>query len=257
MNDINNQLNLLLNKLDVLIDAINMNALNTSNGQNINNTYTAFQWFEKWLEEYHKPNVNPDTFKKDKSLFKNHIYVLGQYNLPLPQFKQEHLQCIVNSIRQSRQRQVAANFLVGALRLAYINEYMPKDITIGFKKPAHEYEYERSFLHSEEQRFLRGLNYLFLEETQSIRSVENVKVCDLMKTYLYSGVRRSEGVGLQRKFLDFDKDVILIRQQLTLKGAINPKLKTKTSYRSIKMFPELKEVLIKYKDLPLDAFLYT
>lgn len=68
---------------------------------------------------------------------------------------------------------------------------------------------------------------------------------------VYTGFRRGELLGLEWKDIDFDKQVIsLNRTSLYTKdrGVFTDTLKTRTSYRSLKLPAEIMEVLKQYKE---------
>jgi len=205
-------------------------------------SYTLFSWLAEWLEKYHKINVSAETYKKDSGIIKNHICTKTEFDLPLHEFRNTHLQSLVYGIGFSRQRQIAANMLVSALRCAFDNEYIAKDVTKNFKKPVHETESDRALSRREERRFLNGI------------AGDSMEL--YIKVLLYAGLRRNEALGLQRKHIDFTNDNIYVVQQATMTGEITPKLKTKLSNRAVKLFPELKEALQPCKNFAADARLF-
>ena len=204
--------------------------------------YTLFGWLETWLEACHKPNVSEEVYKKDCGVLRNHVYSKSEYNKLLSEFKPFDLQLLVQSISFPRQRVIASNMLVAALRFAFINDLIPKDITIGFKKPTHEYDEDRALTHLEERKFLRVLH----GHRHEI----------YFKTVLYTGLRRNEALGLMRGDIDFERDEIHIERQVTMNGDFKDKLKTQTSKRVIKLFPLLKKELLQFEYCKADVRLF-
>lgn len=201
-----------------------------------------FEWIAEWLDNEHKQNVKERVFKNDCGIIKNHVFSKPEFNKSLSDFKQLDLRELVNSIPYPRQRVIAANMLTAALRSAFQNEFMSKDITLNFKKPTHYSEEDRALSFAEEKRLIKHLRGHVLET--------------YIKTVLYAGLRRNEALGLQRKHLDFEKDEIHIVQQVGADNIFTNQLKTKTSNRVVKMFPELKAALLPFKDCLPDVRLF-
>lgn len=195
--------------------------------------YTLFEWLSVWLENEHKPNVRETVYKNDCGIMRKHVFQKTDFNLPLEDFKLMNLQALVASVSSSRQKLAVSNMLIAALRSAYNNELTDKDATVGFKKPKYECGEERALTRLEEKRLLRLLRCHPLET--------------YIKVVLYAGLRRNEALGLLRKNIDFDNNEIYVEQQVNLKNELTTVLKTKTSKRVVKMFPELKDALLQFE----------
>ena len=61
----------------------------------------------------------------------------------------------------------------------------------------------------------------------------------------FTGMRQAEVIGLDVDKIDFDKNIIKVRQQYT-RNELKGKLKTKSSYRDIDMFPLFASILKTY-----------
>lgn len=194
--------------------------------------YSFFRWLSDWLDTEHINTVSEATFKKDRGVIMNHVFSKSEFDIPLHALKLKDLQTLISSIPFSRQRQIAANLVVAALRSAYGNDLMSKDITVNFKKPVHEYTSDRSLDSHEEYRLLKALRGHHLET--------------YIKIVLYSGLRRNEALGLMRKDIDFERDELHVERQVTLQNKLTSKLKTKGSRRIVKIFPALKAVLRQF-----------
>ena len=195
--------------------------------------YTLFEWLSVWLENEHKPNVRETVYKNDCGIMRKHIFQKTDFNLPLKDFKLMNLQALVASVSSARQKLAVSNMLVPALRSAFNNELIERDVTVGFKKPSYECGEDRALTWQEEKKLLRLLRGHFFET--------------YIKVVLYSGLRRSEALGLLRKNIDFENNKIYVEQQVNSKNELTTVLKTKTSKRVVKMFPELKDVLLQFE----------
>ena len=201
-----------------------------------------FDWLSEWLEIVHRPNVSDSTFEKDRGLLVNHVFGKSQYNKPLASFKLADLNALIASITFPRQKQIASNLVTAALRVAYGNDLMSKDITVNFKKPSHDYSPDRALTHIEERRLFRLLHGFFLET--------------YLKVLLYAGLRRNEALGLMRKDIDFEHDELHVERQVTLKNELTSKLKTKGSRRVVKLFPALRAELLQFEWCAPDVRLF-
>lgn len=243
MKDTNELLNELNNKFDKLLELLSGGvSLGASKPVDIACQYTLFEWLKKWYESEHKNSVSSGTFYKDGLVFKNHVFSQKSYDIRLLELKPIHIQQLVNSIVFPRQRVVCFMLLNTALKSAFNNGYMLSDITLTLKKPHCESKEDRALKLDEENKllmFLYGSEYYAL-------------VCVL----LFAGLRRNEALGLMRKHIDFVNNTITVEQQVTMRGEITSILKTKKSRRVVKMFPELKEVLLKFEGLPFDERLF-
>lgn len=195
--------------------------------------YTLFEWLQKWLETEHKANVKETVYKNDCGIFKNYVFSKPNYDKLLSTIKQEDIHALIQSVNYPRQRVTTYGLITAALRSAYRNDYLKKDITIGLRKPQHENKEDRALTHFEEQRLLKRLKGFELET--------------FIKVLLFAGLRRNEALGLQRKHIDFENNELHIEQQVNLKNEFTTCLKTKTSKRTIKIFPELKAELLQFK----------
>ncbi len=191
-----------------------------------------FDWLAEWLEASHRHTVSAGTFKKDCGVVKNHVFSKSEYNKPLTAFKLSDLTSLIASIRFSRQRQIASNLVTAALRAAYCNDLMIKDITMNFKKPTHEYLSDRALTSHEEYHLLKSLRGHHLES--------------YVKVLLYSGLRRNEALGLMRKDIDFERNELHVERQVDMHNNLTSTLKTKGSRRIVKIFPALKSVLLQF-----------
>ena len=70
---------------------------------------------------------------------------------------------------------------------------------------------------------------------------------DVFRTLLYTGMRKGELMHLQWKDVDFDRRLIHVRQQVLSDGEVIYRTKTKSSARSIPMYEEIYDILLRQK----------
>jgi integrase len=95
-----------------------------------------------------------------------------------------------------------------------------------------------------------------IEETQNIlyllfqENVRNFHFAVYHMLAVYTGFRRGELLGIEWKDIDFDRDIITVSRSsnyVTAKGIYADTPKTKTSFRTIKLAPEIMAILADYK----------
>ena len=95
-----------------------------------------------------------------------------------------------------------------------------------------------------------------IEETQEILSLlyqeplKNLHYTVYFMLAFYTGFRRGEILGLEWKDIDFERQIISLRRASLYtkdKGTFTSSLKTRTSYRTLKLPPEIISVLGEYK----------
>ncbi len=100
-----------------------------------------------------------------------------------------------------------------------------------------------------------------VEEVQKILSLVSGSIYEIPITMmLVYGLRREEAVGLKWQNIDFDKDTFLITHTVT-ETKVNGHLqviredltKNSSSYRSLPLVPEVKELLLKKKQIIYDS----
>jgi integrase len=93
-----------------------------------------------------------------------------------------------------------------------------------------------------------------VEETQKIMELltkedkKNLHYVVYFLLAIYTGFRRGELLGLEHKDIDFERGIIsLNRTSLYVKGIFTDTLKTRTSYRTLKLPAEIMAILEQYK----------
>lgn len=94
-------------------------------------------------------------------------------------------------------------------------------------------------------------------DEEAIRSAtEQNEIFPVPFIALYTGMRLGEILGLQRRDIDFRKEIITVQRSLFYTGGWNLKEpKTEAGKRKIPIFSPLTDFLLKFKDLPPRAFI--
>ena len=132
----------------------------------------------------------------------------------------------------ARTMQQARNVLSAALRDAVRLEYVTRNVARLVARP--------EYTASERQVWTKEQTAHFFE---TIKDHDRYPMFLLLLCY---GLRRGELLGLRRQDLDFENDIIRIRQSLRYlngKPSVGP-LKTKTSRRDLPMLPVIKDALL-------------
>ncbi len=202
---------------------------------------TFAKWYEIWFKTYKKDKVRYNTLRDYKSLYK----LLSEkfLTMNLKNIKPIHIEDELNSVNAPRQKQKLFDFLKMILEKAYINDCISKNPLKSMEKPSHEKQ-NGIALSEQDQIILK-------EICSDINNAEIVVLSMLI------GTRRGETLGLCRDALDFENREIKIMKNRawTHQDKWGP-LKNKFAEREIPMFDEAYDILIKYKDLPMDERIY-
>ena len=186
------------------------------------NKITYGQWLRLWLNTYKKPYIK--SWKRINDTIRLHIpeYVKKRRLFELTAFE---IQKALNGVSSSRMRLEAYNVYHGSLKIAYLNGFIEKDISIILIKPKHVRQLGSALTTEELEKFLADISGHRLEK--------------LYRMYLLTGCRRSELLDLKWSDIDFDNNVIRIRGT-----------KTELSDRHIPLFPDIVDILnqLPYKD---------
>ena len=158
--------------------------------------------------------------------------------VPLTQLRPEHVRMMLNRIRTSgcgdRTRQHARNVLSAALREALRLEYVSRNVARLVDPPKYVAPERKVWTKEQVTHFL-----------ESIKGHERYPMFLLL---LCCGLRRGELLGLRWNDVDFENNVIRIRQSLCFlngKPHIGPP-KTRASRRDLPLLPAVREALSRY-----------
>lgn len=172
---------------------------------------TVAHWLDIWLEEYHKPSVKPSTYFSTQRRMKNYI-VPALSEVRLQSLTPPQIQKVINSLFYSNR--LSASFI----KIIYVNfsSALSQAQKLGYIKnnPAHF-----CTLPKEPKKEIVPLSEAetaaFLKEIQK----EDVAFKNLFLVTLFTGMRMGEICGLPWDAIDFSKNTITVKQQLTDKYA--------------------------------------
>jgi len=198
---------------------------------------TTGAYLEYWLQSIDPHQVRPTTLQL-------HTFITRKYLIPLlgkvtlTQLRPEHVRTMLNRMESNgcgaRTMQQARNVLSAALREALNLEYVTRNVARLVNPP----KYTAS-----------KRNHWTKEQVQQFFTVAETHPYYPLFLLLFSyGLRRGEVLGLRWQDIDFDKNVIRIRQALNLlnyKAVIGP-LKTNASKRDLPILPFIREIPLSH-----------
>ena len=190
-----------------------------------------------WLREIDLHQVRPTTLQLH--VFYVRKYLLPQVGrIPLTQLRPEHVRMMLNRMESNgcgaRTMQLARNVLSAALRDAMKLEYVTRNVARLVDPP--------KYTASERQVWTKE------QVAHFFKTIKGHDRYPMFLLLLCCGLRRGELLGLRWQDVDFENNVIRIRQSLRLlnyKPCIGP-LKTKTSRRDLPMLPAIKDALLRH-----------
>lgn len=197
---------------------------------------TFAEWIEIWLKEYKKHTLKPSSYMLYCSSFEKYIRPkLG--NIKLKDLRSDMIQKFINEMSAQNQcRGYIQNHLkviTGALKQAFANELIPKDVSKGIKLPKEEKK-DIEVLTAEEQEIF----------TRTAKRMEYGEIFILM---LATGLRIGEVLALTWSDVELTEGVVRVNKtQVEVKDPDdhNSRLhieygtpKTKSSTRSIPLLP--------------------
>jgi len=200
-----------------------------------------FDWLEKFVELYKKPNVAPETYKAYKGYINNYFKCKNPkitlnyrlLNVDITECRGDTLQEFLLAIEKERTRESIHDLLTGAFRKAYALGYVERNPVLAVEIPTHKRvigsycsdDILRSFFDA-----LREYKY-----KNADLNVDNL--ADYYKLLLYSGCRRSEGLRVRKDDFNFENCLYHIRGT-----------KTEGSDRYIPLFDEVEEIARRNKN---------
>ena len=199
--------------------------------QVITNDISFDGWYNQWLTLYKIGKVKDETLRAYKSL----------YNAIPKTFKEKRmidiklfdLLQLMQTYTSERQQQKFYEFVNMVFQKAEDNEIIPKNLMKKADKPKHKK------VHS--QALTKDL------QSQLIEACSKVENSEVIIVALYQGLRRGEVLGLTRDCVNFDKKTITINKAWSQRNKFDT-TKNDQSVRTLPMFENTYNILIKYKD---------
>lgn len=194
-----------------------------NNKEKRNTALTLQQWLEQYLRVYKQNKVVQSTVTDYQRCIDNLIpQKLKQ--TAIAKIKAVDIQQVVNDIAKTRPRRARTVYDIfnGALKQAWNNDIISKDIAKGLQRPV---------VNSKEETPLTP------EQQQALMHTSNKVMREVLTAYIYSGCRFTELLTLRCEYYNKDEKTLFINGT-----------KTKTSKRTIPVFPPLKEILDKHTD---------
>lgn len=203
-----------------------------------------FDWLERFVDLYKKPNVAPETYKAYKGYINNYfrcrnIKIQPMYrllNIDLVDCRGDMFQAFLLGIDKARSRESIKDLLTGAFRKAYALGYVDRDPMLAVEIPKHK-RVVGSYCSDDVLKDFFGLlqKYKFKDF-----SIDVTNLMDYYKLLMYTGCRRTEGLRARKEDFDFENKTYHIRGT-----------KTEGSDRYIPLFDEVAEIARRNKNNPL------
>lgn len=196
------------------------------------------EYAERWFEMYHKPKVKPSTANNTRIVLEKHIYpAIGRMHMDEITFDDvQRLFSDTMNLAESTHDKIKI-YLGKIFKNAMEDGIIMKNIM----------DSERYVLSKKKE----SRKALTLAETEDI--IRNLsKLNDIDRLYLalllYTGLRRSEALGLRWTDVDFDKGLICINRAATYNGnkPIIGDPKSKAGFRMLPLLQPLREMLERY-----------
>lgn len=203
-------------------------------------TFEECAW--RWFNVYKKPHVKENTLYNYERDMINHVLpVFG--NQSIDQIKPSDIQAFLNTKNDKAKSTVQHIWLIlhGVFSLAHWDGYIEKDITEDAKR------YKMSKKVTERP----ALSYEHIMDI--IAHLDRLEGMDLLMLSLviFTGMRRSEVLGLRWEDISFDSDLIHVQRAVTFKNnrPVLGKTKSKAGVRFIPLDKQLKAILSTMRQL--------
>lgn len=210
-------------------------------GNNIeveNENMKVSEWMDIWFES-NKNSWRDNTVKQRKNMIRDQFKpLLGKFklsSLDKETYKREFIQKLQKQGYKASTIRLFHRVFKVAINAAVDNEFLPRNRFTKVVIKDDDVADDVSVLTKAELQ--KVLSYVIDNET--------ITISTLFHFLAYSGCRRGEAFGLQWKDIDFLSNQVVFERQ-RLKNKVGP-LKTKNSYRTIDIEPEIMQMLKKYK----------
>ncbi|MBQ8424575.1 MAG: site-specific integrase [Clostridia bacterium] len=198
----------------------------------INDNITLDCWFDKWLSLYKIGKVKDNTLRDYRTLYKNVPNSLKKKELKA--IKLDDLLELINGITSSRQGQKLHELFSMIFKKAVDNDLITKNFMTMVDKPKHKKVHSTALTIEQQNKLI-----------EICRAIPNG---DVMLVALYQGFRRGEVLGLTRDCIDYANKRITINKAWSQDNQFTT-TKNEHSKRTIPMFDNTYNILLKYKDL--------
>ncbi|MDR0531407.1 MAG: site-specific integrase [Oscillospiraceae bacterium] len=200
--------------------------------------HTTGEYLEHWLRHIAPNQLRPSTWELYR--FDTEKYLIPQLgHIPLTRLGPQHIRMMLNGMQAGgagfRTLQRVRNTLSAALREAVNHEYVTRNVAKLVATP--------KYTAPEKQVWSKEQVTTFLERGK------HHKHYPMFMLMLCCGLRRGEALGLRWQDVDFDNEVIYIRQTINLlKGElVVGQPKTRASIRDIPMPRFIKTALLEHR----------
>lgn len=206
------------------------------------NTIRFTDFAQTWLDEYARPNLKQNTVDIYKDMLNSKILPnLG--NMYISKINKQTLTSFYNSLKEDYNLSTKTiknyNGLISSiLQLAVDWEYLKINPCFRLKLPKNEKNIDvKKFLTQKELSIF--LHYLDKEEDYEFKTI--------IYLLTYTGLRKSEALGLTWNDIQFDENCIYIRQSkvTTASGELVSDTKTTSSQRTVQVPEKIMEMLKK------------
>lgn len=164
--------------------------------QDVIQTYTLIEWYNKWLELYKIGKVKSTTLRQYKCLL---IHIPKQVQTQnISTIRLEQLIELINNCKAERQKQNLYELLNALFQKAVDNDIIEKNIVKRIEKPQHEKIHSQALNNAQQREF--------------IDICKSTRYGDLFLVGMYQGLRRGEILALTIDNLDFENNTITINK---------------------------------------------
>lgn len=196
---------------------------------------TVAVWLDYWIREVHPRNVKDSTLEQHG----RHVAVITRDigTILLSNLSPLHVRQMMDKWEKRgmgrRQQQIGRNVLSAALRDALKMEFIHRNVARLVDPPKYVKTERRTWTPTEARHYLN--------------SIREHRLYGLFLIFFQYGLRRGEATGLRWKDIDFEQNLIRVRQQVYAVGSTFKigELKTPQSRRDLALTQHLKEVLMK------------
>lgn len=175
---------------------------------------SVIEYAWSWFKNYKEPFVSRSSQDMYKSCFK----YLEKLTMPIDEAKTLDLQMVINSIAKPRIKDYSVLLIKQVFRKALSEDLIRKDVS--------------QFIEKGKTIENKGRSLTLDEQKLVLNNLERSRIGKLILFYLLTGCRRSEAALIQKKDINFNKNVIEV------KGT-----KTKSSQRYVLISEKLKLLL--------------